>query len=225
MIGIFDSGMGGFITLSELRRLKPGENICFLRDRKNSPYGTKREEELLEIINANVARLRAAGADKILMACCTASTLYDRLAEREKSICTPIIRPTAKAASLATKSGRIGVLATRRTVESGAFKAALFDIDPTLIVTEIEAQSLVATVEAGGSDESATAAQKSDIYRLTAPLREKGIDTLILGCTHFPAFKHSIGECLSGVNIISAAKIGAQEISRKTNSAGKARLI
>ena len=225
MTGVFDSGRGGLIALFELRRLRAKEDICFLRDRKNSPYGTKSEEELLSIVRSDISRLRAAGCKKILMACCTASTVYPHLSPEDKALCVPIIYPTALAAARLTKNKRIGVLATERTIASGKFREALADIDRAIEVTEISTRELVLWVENGKTDKSITDREKAHLMRLTEPFRKAKIDTLILGCTHFPALKGSIEACLDGTKTVSSAYIGALEMTKIQNEAGKGRLF
>ena len=95
MIGIFDSGVGGFSAYRTVRRMLPRENILYLADRKNAPYGTKSKDEILSFTKNNIKRLSAMGAERILIACCTASSVYDLLSEEEKEISLPIIRPAA----------------------------------------------------------------------------------------------------------------------------------
>ena len=98
MIGVFDSGVGGMTAFDELRRLLPCEDMVYLADRSNAPYGTKSERELVFLVREDIRRLRELGCEKILVACCTASTVVSLLSEAERRICTPIILPTARAA-------------------------------------------------------------------------------------------------------------------------------
>ena len=104
MIGIFDSGVGGLTALAELRRLLPNADMIYLADRENAPYGNKSEEQILAAAEGCIKRLTEAGADKILIACCTASTLHHRLSESARRISTPIILPAARAAIRRSKS-------------------------------------------------------------------------------------------------------------------------
>lgn len=213
MIGIFDSGVGGLTALRELRRLKPTVDICYLSDSKNAPYGTKSESELLLLVKSDIERLIAHGAEHILMACCTASTVYPLLSTEERRICHPIITPTAESALRVTKDFRIGVIATERTVASHAFKDAILAKNSSAYVYELPTQSFVALVEGGECDGYASDAAKRQIKRELKPLLREKIDTLILGCTHFPHIKGIISEALGEINLVSCSKAGAEAIA------------
>ena len=95
MIGIFDSGVGGFNALFEIRRRLPFADIAYFADEKNAPYGTKSEDQLLKLVKKDAEILKGIGASEILIACCTASTVFERLNEEEKRNLTPIIAPAA----------------------------------------------------------------------------------------------------------------------------------
>lgn len=213
MIGICDSGEGGRVALEELRALAPTADLCFFADRKNAPYGTKDPSELLSLLRADIRRVREAGADEVLVACCTASTVYDSLTPGEQRGVYPIIRPTARAAAAATKNGRIGVLATEATVRSHAFRRELKALLPTATVTELAAQRFVGYVEQGRID-------RPDVKRTIEELLKHDIDTLILGCTHFPRLSGIISEYASGVELISSALEGAREIAKCARHSG-----
>ena len=215
MIGVFDSGTGGILALRELRRLMPREATCLYIDSANAPYGTKDEGELLRLVKLDIERLRCAGADKILMACCTASTVYDLLSDEEKSIATPIIAPAARRAVEITKRGKIGVIATERTVSSHAFKNAILKERTDVCVTELAAQELVSLVEGGAFDANITESERELLQNTLAPLCYADIDTIVLGCTHFPALSGEISKILNNVKIVSSTYEGALEISKR----------
>ena len=137
MIGVCDSGEGGVVAVEELRAISPTVDVCFFADRKNAPYGTKSPDELLSLLRADINRVRDAGADEVLIACCTASTVYCRLTEEERRGVYPIIAPTAKAALEKTKNGCIGVLATEATVLSHAFAREIKRNEPNARVIEL----------------------------------------------------------------------------------------
>ena len=207
MIGVCDSGEGGRVAVEELRAIAPLADICFFADRDNAPYGTKSPLELLSLLRMDIRRVREAGADEVLIACCTASTVYDRLTREERRMVYPIIAPTARAAVEKTRNGRIGVLATRATVASHAFKREVVRLLPTAAVSEIEAQRFVNYVECGRVD-------RKDVKATVEKLKNEGIDTLILGCTHFPRLSEIISEYADGITLISSAREGALEISK-----------
>ncbi len=218
MIGVCDSGEGGRVALEELRTLAPMADLCFLADRENAPYGTKSPDELSSLLRADIRRVRDAGADEVLIACCTASTVFDRLSEEERRGVYPIITPTARAAADATKNGRIGVLATEATVASHAFLQAIRDILPRATVTEIAAQRFVYYVERERID-------REDVRKTLENFYKEDIDTLILGCTHFPRLSEIISEYTGGIALISSALEGAKEIARHACTSGSGATI
>ena len=215
MTGIFDSGVGGAVALEHLRNMRPKIDICFFADRANAPYGTKDRGELLGLVCADIERLLLAGAERILMACCTASTVWDILPSEYKSVTVPIIEPTARTACRVTKSGKIGVIATHRTATDKAFTKAIMKIDKMISVEEISAQPLVRMAECGVHDINA-------VDSVLSPLKNKDIDTLILGCTHFPRLAREISECMPEVSLVSSPYEGAREIAKNTEDTGSA---
>lgn len=225
MIGVFDSGVGGFTAIAELRRLAPSVDICFLQDRKNSPYGTKSKEELTELVIKDAELLKAVGADKILMACCTASTVHSSLPHELSDLCQPIIEPAAREAAHITENGRISVIATDATVRSGAFRDALLKHGSVKEVSELATQNLVAIVESGVTDRTVTEAWRREIFRLISPIKKAKSDTLILGCTHFPHLEITIGGMLPGVKLVNPSREGAKEIMKNTSAFGKGETV
>lgn len=225
MVGVFDSGSGGLTAISEIKKLAPDTDICFLADRKNAPYGTKTERELLHLVKSDINALCKCKVEKILIACCTASTIYRYLPKSMQKICVPIIEPTAKEASRVTKNGRIGVIATHRTVASGEFGSYLRRYESVHEVTEIEAQNIVSMVEDGVTDNRITRTERKTLCRILSPLHEKDIDTLILGCTHFPHLEKEIANFFPGVNIINPSREGAKKILQNLSQGGRGRTL
>ena len=224
MIGVFDSGVGGLTALAELRRLLPRTDMIYLADREHAPYGTKSEEEILSLAENCIKRLITAGAERILIACCTASTLHSRLTEGARRIATPIIAPAARAAQRVSR-GRIAVIATEATVRSHAFRRAILG-EGRCEVAEYATQELVAMVESGASDRKPlTLGERSTLSRLLAPIKASRADTLILGCTHFPHLRGHIASMLPEVKLISPSREGALEIARSTEDRGGGRTI
>ena len=131
MIGILDSGAGGLFALAELRRLSPDADIAFFADVKNAPYGNKTRELLTELVRNGIDRLEAFGCDRILMACCTASTVHGLLPRRQKALSVPIISPTAREAVSISKNKKIGVLSTEATRKSRAFVDEILGYEPS----------------------------------------------------------------------------------------------
>jgi len=211
MIGVFDSGVGGLTAVRELRRISPSVDICFLADRENSPYGTKSRRELTGLVKDNISRLASMGADRILMACCTASTVYSLLPPRMRKISCPIIAPAAMAAARATKCGRVGVIATDATVGSHAFRDEILLRNPHALVTEIATQELVSLVE---HPESLTVAEQEDLLDHAATrIADCAPRELILGCTHFSHIRGALADRLPSVRIIDTARIAARRMA------------
>ena len=125
MVGIFDSGKGGAAALGEFRRMRPLCDAAFLADTDNAPYGNKSHGELVRLVSDDIERLLELGVSRVLMACCTASTVYGDLSEKCRELSIPIINPSAKLACRLSASGRIGVLSTERTMKSGCFVDAI----------------------------------------------------------------------------------------------------
>ena len=218
MIGILDSGVGGLNSCYELRRLMPREDIIYLADSKNAPYGTKAKEELITLVGKNIRLLKGRGAESVLIACCTASSIYPYLSKEERDISIPIIEPAAKAAARHT---RIAVIATDYTVASHAFKTAIQRINPSCEVTEIGAQILVSLVELGARDRELFPREATLLGRLTERIKSIDAECLVLGCTHFSHLEAELSLRLPGVELVSPARLGARharEVLGKTRS-------
>ena len=211
--GIFDSGEGGANLLRFAREKNKADDIIFLCDRGRAPYGTKRDYELSGIVNENVDRLKKMGAEEVIIACCTACTVFDRIENVEDVY--PILSETAKRAE-EVSTDRIAVIATGRTVSSHAFANAIKTKD----VIEIEAQPLVGIIDGGECDECYSPSTERLLYDLLRGCI--GADTLILGCTHFSSLRNLIkrvGESFGIRRIIDSAEVGA-ELIRKADGDG-----
>ena len=210
MIGIFDSGVGGLTAYREVRRLAPRADIVYLADRKNAPYGTKGRDELIKLVKTDIARLRALGATDILIACCTASTVYPYLGEDERARTLPIIESAAQAAA---GLERVTVIATEYTVRTSAFGRALRERSASVCVNEFPTQSLVKMVECGARDGKLSRDCEGYLYSIAKRVRDFGSDGLILGCTHFSHLENTLGNLLPEVKIISPAREGAHKLT------------
>ncbi len=180
-IGVFDSGLGGLSALRVLRELLPNEDLVYFGDTARVPYGNRSATIIEQFAKSDIAVLRHYDVKYILIACGTVSSVL----EVEKLGCDipvcGVIHPTAEAAKKATKNGRIGVIATAATINSGSYHRALTDFE----VFSAACPLFVPLVEhghVGESDELTITAAR----RYLTPLKEKGVDTLILGCTHYP---------------------------------------
>lgn len=195
-VGIFDSGMGGLTSVRELRRLLPGEDIAYLGDTARVPYGGRSVEELRRIAESDVRFLRGRGVKAMLVACGTVSSnCLDYVQEKAGVPALGVVKPTAREAAEATENGRIGVLSTVATQRSGAFVRELKALEPGLEVFASGSPKLVPLVEAGRADpeDPEVAAAVSECL---AGLRDAGVDTLILGCTHYPLIAPIIADLM-----------------------------
>lgn len=184
-IGLFDSGIGGTTIWREINNLMPNENTVFLADQKNAPYGTQTKEAILALSHKNVKHLVDQGCKIIVVACNTATT--NAIDELRASFTVPIIgiEPAIKPASLLTKTSTIGVLATKGTITSDLFTAKL-KLYPNVKIIEQIGYNLVTLIESGQLESQ----EIKDLLKLyLLPMVEQGMDTLVLGCTHYPYLK------------------------------------
>ena len=217
MIGVFDSGDGGLLTVEKIREHSRECDIIFLADRRNAPYGTKSRAEIIRITKSNIKKLRELGASKILIACCTASSVFPYLTEEEKKIAVPIIEPTARRAAALTKSGKVAVISTEATAKSGVFEKELRAIMPNITVYTEPAGELVTLIEKGLCDKNIKETGIGRVRKILSGLDGKSFDTIILGCTHFPRLEKTISEIFGKKATVSSALCGAMEILKTDN--------
>lgn len=188
-IGVFDSGVGGLTVLSELRRRLPGESTLYLGDNARTPYGPRPGDEVRRFTAACVEWLLAADVKLLLIACNTATAqALPEVRDLSDVPVVGVVRPGALAAAAATRSGHVGVVATAGTVASGAYPAAIMKADPRLAVTQQACPDLVPLVEAGDLD-GPRARDAVDGYLDRLLATDPAIDTLLLGCTHYPLLR------------------------------------
>jgi len=186
-IGVFDSGLGGLTAVRELIRILPAENVVYFGDTARVPYGTRSEDMIRTFAKQDLRFLLEKNLKAVLVACGTISSVA--LPELRAMTQVPVIgvvEPTAAAACKATKNGKIGILGTSATVKSGSYKAAIAAVDPRISVVARSCPLFVPLVENGYlQGEIVELAAKEYI----APLLAEGVDTVILGCTHYPLLK------------------------------------
>ena len=213
MLGLFDSGRGGLNTVEYLKQTGDADDLVYLIDGDNAPYGVRSEAEIVKVTTGNIRRLMYMGAERVLIACCTASTVHHLLPEEYKAVSIPIIDAIAEEAKSTTRIGRIGVIATKRTVLSGAFSTAL----DGYTVEEMPLSELVPLIDKGLSDVTATDSDTRMLRVMLEPILTKSIDTLILGCTHFPALKRTvqkISDSYGDIRLIDSARVGADTLRK-----------
>jgi glutamate racemase len=192
-IGLFDSGVGGLTVLSELRRRLPAESTVYLGDNARTPYGPRPADEVRRFTLECVGWLLEQDVKLLILACNTATAqALPLVRERSPVPVLGVVRPGAVAAAASTRAGHVAVIATAGTVASGAYPAAIGEADPRLNVTQLACPQLVPLVEAGElSGPRAEALVGGYLAELFAS--DPAIDTLLLGCTHYPLLRPLIG--------------------------------
>lgn len=218
-IGIFDSGVGGLTVVSQIQKILPNEEIVYFGDTARVPYGTKSKETVTRFSVENVEFLMKNDVKVVIVACNTASSLsLDFLKRCFRVPIIGVIEPGAKAAIKSTRNRKIGVIGTHATVSSYAYERAIKKIDPKNSVFAQSCPLLVPLVEEGWTDKK-VAYDIASIY--LRPLKKNRIDTLILGCTHYPLLKGVIGSFMGkGVMLVDSAKETAEEAKAVLDSSG-----
>jgi glutamate racemase len=203
-IGVFDSGIGGLTVAAAIRRRLGGEDVFYFGDTARVPYGGKSRATVERYSLEISGLLLAEGAKAIVVACNTASALaLERLRELFRAPIIGVVDPGAEAAVRQTTQGKIGVMGTRATIRSGAYERAIRALAPQAEVFSMACPLLVPLIEEGWLQDPVTDAV---LERYLAPLLEKGIDTLVLGCTHYPLARAAIGRLAPGVTLVDSAE-------------------
>jgi glutamate racemase len=212
-IGVFDSGLGGLTVAHAIMRQLPGESLVYVGDTARVPYGPKSPETVRRYSTEIGFYLLEQGVKAIVVACNTA-TAHALPALRDE-LPVPVIgvvNPGARAAVNATRNGRIGVIATQGTIRSGAYVRAIEAESPTAQVTALACPLFVPLVEAGWTDHDAT---RLIAREYLAPFMHEEVDTLVLGCTHYPLIKSLIQDVVGpGVRLIDSAEETAADTRR-----------
>lgn len=221
-IGVFDSGVGGLTVLHELLVTLPAEDYLYLGDDARFPYGARTLAELDQCVGENTRFLLDRGAKLIVIACNSAATAGFETArgiaaERGVEV-VAVIEPEAEIAAAITDSGRVGVLATPATVEGGAYLRALATQHRELTVTQVEAPDLAAIIQRGFPFSEAVVEQ---VRSYCAPLQAAEVDTVILGCTHYPLVRPLLQRILGrDVRLVTAGHAVAATVERILASGG-----
>ncbi len=217
-IGVFDSGVGGLTVVSALTRRLPAESILYLGDTARLPYGDKSPATVRRYTRRNVDFLRARGVKAVVVACNTASALA--LDDLDAGLAIwGVVEPGAAAAVAATR-GRVGVIATESTIRSDAYGRAIRRLAPSIEITSRACPLFVPLVEEGWFDD---AISRQIAERYLAPLLDAAIDTLVLGCTHYPLLKPVLGQVAGGdVGLVDSAETVALDVARQLDALGLA---
>lgn len=202
MIGLFDSGLGGLTVLARVRERMPSADIVFFADQANVPYGDRTHAELLELLQANFARLEARGVDAIVMACNTSCAVAERYGWPKTR--APVVDLIESAAIAVDRGGfvRVGVVATAATVGAGSYGRTIRAHVGGIDVVEVPAPALVPLVEAGATEGQRPRAAVAEVCG-HLPL---DLDALVFGCTHYPVLESHFRAVLGdGIALIDPA--------------------
>ncbi len=224
-IGVFDSGLGGLTAVREISTLLPQESVIYFGDTARVPYGTRSPETILSYARQDVAFLRSFDIKAVVVACGTVSTTALPALEAESALpLVGVVQPAAEAAAQVTKTGNIGLIATEASVRSGAYVRAIAALRPDAAVTAQACPLLVPMVENGRVHRGDRVIELL-VSEYLAPLKAAGVDTLILGCTHFPLLKEVVAAFMGGeVALVDPGREAARHLERllEPSSAGEA---
>jgi len=218
-IGIFDSGVGGLTVFSEVEKTLPREEIVYFGDTARVPYGTKSKETVTKFSVENIEFLMKHNVKLVLVACNTASSLSLEFLKRCFRVpIIGVIDPGAKNSVDRTRNNRIGVIGTSATISSGAYEKAIKKISSKMAVFSQDCPLFVPLVEEGWSYKSVTFEVASTYLN---SLKKKNIDTLILGCTHYPLLKNVIRKVMGNkVSLVDSAGEVAKEAKSVLDAGG-----
>lgn len=212
-VGVFDSGVGGLTVAREIMRQLPRESIVYFGDTARVPYGSKSKETILRYSRQIIHFLESKGVKAIVVACNTASAFaLEEIRPEMKMPIIGVVKPGAKVAAETTVNGRIGVIGTEGTVGSQIYTEMIHRHNPEAVVLGKACPLFVPLVEEGWLKDSIT---MEVARRYLASFQESDIDTLILGCTHYPLLRSTIGEIMGDrVNLVNPAYETAQGLGR-----------
>jgi glutamate racemase len=218
-IGIFDSGIGGLTVVDKVQEILPNENLVYFGDTARVPYGTKSKETVTKFSVENVEFLMEHNVKLVIVACNTASSLSLEFLKRCFRVpVIGVIEPGAREAVSATRNNRIGVIGTNATVSSQAYEKAIRKISPRYFVQAQACPLFVPLVEEGWADKDVTE-EVVNIY--LKMLKTKSVDTLIMGCTHYPILKSVLQKTMGkNVMLVDSAKEVAKEAKEILDASG-----
>lgn len=213
-IGVFDSGLGGLTGVRELTGLLPQEDIVYFGDTGRVPYGGRSRETIIGYARQDMAFLNSFDLKAILVACGTVSSTALDVLRRENAIpILGVVEPSAVRAASVSRSGRVGLIGTKATIRTGALERYITTLNPAAQVFSAACPLFVSLVE-NGRFRRGDSVVETVAAEYLAPLKEKNIDTLVLGCTHFPLLEGVIGDFMGpGVTLINSGAEGARALA------------
>lgn len=219
-IGVFDSGLGGLTVVKSLIETMPNENIIYFGDIAHVPYGTRSKEQITEYVMQDVKFLQKFDIKAVVIACNTADSIARKKVEE---VCPVpvfgVVKPAAKYAAESTKNNKIGVVATNATVNSGAYQKAIEKYNPAADVYAVACPLLVPLVEEGRFKRGDEVTEKV-VSEYLEPLIKAGVDTLVLGCTHYPLLMDIISDIVPDVSIINSGETAARLVKQELEKHG-----
>jgi len=209
-IGVFDSGVGGLTVFRALEQALPAESLIYLGDTARVPYGTRSPETVTRYALEAARFMQRREVKLLVVACNTASAVaVDAMARETRLPVLGVIEPGARRAVALSETGRIGVIGTRATIGSGAYTRAIHALRPDAEVKAAACPLFVPLAEEGWTDD-AVARQVAERY--LAPFKNDGIDTLVLGCTHYPLLRETIAQVMGpAVHLVDSAETVAAD--------------
>ncbi|MEE9443646.1 MAG: glutamate racemase [candidate division Zixibacteria bacterium] len=212
-IGVFDSGVGGLTVLAAIMKELPDEDLVYFGDMGRTPYGPRSKDIIIQFTRQDVAFMLEQDVKFIVGACNSASAVaIDTVAAENAIGMLGVIKPGARAAIRTTKNGKVGIIGTQATIASDAYPKEIHEIDADIKVFSLACPLFVPLAEEGYQDKEATYLIAEDYLKI---LRENDIDTLVLGCTHYPLLKEPIQKAVGdSVTIIDSATFTATELKQ-----------
>lgn len=212
-IGVFDSGVGGLTVAREIINQIPNERIVYFGDTARVPYGSKSKDTIIRFSRQIIRFLQTEGVKAIVIACNTASAFAIDVVSKEFDMpIIGVVKPGARVAAATTKNNRIGIIGTEGTINSGIYTEFITNLRPEVKVIGKACPLFVPLVEEGMTDDIIT---RQVIERYLSSFKKENIDSLILGCTHYPLLRKSIGEFMGPeVNLVNPAYETALELKR-----------
>lgn len=211
-IGVFDSGVGGLTVVAEIIRQLPQEDVVYFGDTAHLPYGPKSSQTIKRLVRDSIRFLLKKKVKAVILACHTASAFtLEEMREENPIPIIGVIRPGAEEALRVTRNKRIGVIGTYGTIKSGAYAKELKRLEPEVFVIQKPCPLFVPLVEEGWIKKEAT---RLIIREYLDPLKEERVDTLILGCTHYPLLKEEIAWVMEGAYLVDSARATVERLKR-----------
>ena len=217
-IGVFDSGLGGLTTVSEIMRILPDEEIVYFGDTARVPYGTRSTDTIMRYVREDIDFLKSFNIKAVVMACGTASSVSLPAIQSEYDIpIIGVVRPAVSAAVNVTKNGKIGIIGTGATIKSRSYEREILTKLPTAEIYTGACPLFVPLVENGRIDPSDVVLYTMVEEYLT-PIKDAGVDTLIMGCTHYPIIERAIAKFMGeDVSLINPGYEAAKYLKENEN--------